>query len=58
MRYEFKYVYGHVEVYLNGKFMFSADTVEEAQDVYKRQGQRGETNNLSLSNRKSQIHLF
>ena len=20
MRYEFKYVYGHVEVYLNGKF--------------------------------------
>ena len=31
MRYEFKYVYGHVEVYLNGKFMFSADTVEEVQ---------------------------
>lgn len=31
MRYEFKYVYGHVEVYLNCKFMFSADTMEEAQ---------------------------
>lgn len=31
MRYEFKYVYGHVEVYLNGKFTFSADTMEEAQ---------------------------
>lgn len=31
MRYEFNYVYGHVEVYLSGKFMFSAGTMEEAQ---------------------------
>jgi len=30
MMYEFRYVVGHVEVFLNGKFQFSADTIGEA----------------------------
>ena len=29
--YELEYVRGHVEVYLDGKFCFSADTVSEAE---------------------------
>ncbi len=29
--YEIKSVYGHVEVYLNGRFCFSADTRGEAE---------------------------
>ena len=29
--YDFKNVYGHIVVYYNGKFVFSADTIEEAQ---------------------------
>ena len=28
--YDFKNVRGHVEVYLHGTFLFSADTMEEA----------------------------
>lgn len=28
--YKFEYVRGHVEVFLNGKFQFSADTMGEA----------------------------
>ena len=28
--YDIKYVKGHVEVYLNGKLMFTADTYAEA----------------------------
>jgi len=28
--YEFRYVKGHVEVFLNGVFQFSADNMEEA----------------------------
>jgi hypothetical protein len=31
MEYEYRNVYGHIEVYLHGKFIFSADTIEEAQ---------------------------
>ena len=30
--YELEYVRGHVEVYLNGEFCFSADTVREAEE--------------------------
>lgn len=30
--YEIKFVRGHVEVYLNGKFCFSADTRKEAEE--------------------------
>lgn len=30
MNYEFRYVMGHVEVYENGEFLFSADTEAEA----------------------------
>ena len=29
--YDLEYVRGHVEVYLDGKFCFSADTVSEAE---------------------------
>lgn len=28
--YEFRYVNGHVEVFLDGKFQFSADNITEA----------------------------
>lgn len=28
--YEFRWVHGHVEVFLNGDFQFSADTMHEA----------------------------
>ena len=28
--YDFRNVRGHVEVYLHGSFLFSADTIEEA----------------------------
>lgn len=28
--YDFRNVMGHVEVYLHGSFLFSADTIEEA----------------------------
>ena len=30
--YEFRYVKGHVEVFLDGVFQFSADTMKEAED--------------------------
>lgn len=30
--YEWKFVRGHVEVFFNGKFCFSADTVSEAEE--------------------------
>lgn len=30
MQYEFRYVNGHVEVFLNNEFQFSADTYAEA----------------------------
>ena len=30
MKYEFRNVNGHVEVFLNGSFLFSADTKSEA----------------------------
>ncbi len=30
--YELEFVRGHVEVYLNGEFCFSADTVREAEE--------------------------
>lgn len=29
--YEFRHVRGHIEVYLNGVFLFSADSLAEAQ---------------------------
>lgn len=30
MMYEFRHVKGHIEVFLNGEFQFSADTMSEA----------------------------
>ena len=30
--YEFRYVRGHIEVFLYGVFQFSADTISEAQE--------------------------
>lgn len=30
--YEFRQVKGHIEVYLNGEFQFSADTIQEAKE--------------------------
>ena len=36
--YDFKYVKGHVEVFLNGKFCFSADTMEEARRIFREEG--------------------
>lgn len=30
--YEFRYVRGHIEVFLDGEFQFSADTMREAED--------------------------
>lgn len=30
MKYVMKHVKGHVEVYLGGKFIFSADNIDEA----------------------------
>lgn len=30
--YEFRYVKGHIEVFFNGVFQFSADTRKEAED--------------------------
>ena len=30
--YEFRYVRGHIEVFLNGEFLFSADTMREARE--------------------------
>lgn len=35
--YEFRYVRGHIEVFLNGVFQFSADTVSEAQEELQEQ---------------------
>lgn len=32
-KYEFRPVMGHVEVYLNGVFQFSADTIREAKSM-------------------------
>ena len=31
--YKFKWVKGHVEVFLNGVFQFSADTMKEAREM-------------------------
>ena len=37
--YELRYVRGHVEVYLNGRFSFSADTRGEAEaEIREREG--------------------
>lgn len=33
IKYEFRFVKGHVEVYLNGVFKFSADTISEAESM-------------------------
>lgn len=30
--YEFRFVRGHIEVFLDGVFQFSADTIREAQE--------------------------
>lgn len=30
--YEFRYVHGHIEVYLHGVFQFSTDTIQEAKE--------------------------
>lgn len=39
--YEFRYVKGHVEVYLGGVFQFSADSISEAEEelaLYEKSG--------------------
>lgn len=33
MKYEFRPVMGHIEVYLDGVFQFSADTIGEAESM-------------------------
>ena len=33
--YEFRYVDGHIEVFLDGEFQFSADTMQEAYSELK-----------------------
>lgn len=33
--YEFRQIKGHVEVYLDGEFLFSADTMQEAREELK-----------------------
>ena len=39
LMYELRYVRGHVEVYLNGRFSFSADTRGEAEaEIRAREG--------------------
>lgn len=37
--YEFKWVREHVEVFLDGKFQFSADTMSEARAEIMNQGE-------------------
>lgn len=39
--YEFRYVKGHIEVFLNGKFQFSADTMKEVREELREM--KGET---------------
>ena len=39
-QYEFRYIRGHVEVYLHGLFCFSADTEEEARKEIRKQEER------------------
>lgn len=36
--YEIRFVRGHIEVFLNGVFQFSADTVKEARDELNSDG--------------------
>lgn len=36
---EFRRVNGHVEVYLDGVFLFSADTLAEARQELRKEGQ-------------------
>ena len=38
MAFEFEYVRGHVEVYLNGEFFCSADTMREAREELESEG--------------------
>jgi len=33
--YEIKWVSGHIEVFLNGRFLFSADSMKEVRDELK-----------------------
>lgn len=37
--YEFRYVDGHIEVFLNGQFQFSADTMREARKELEQYGE-------------------
>lgn len=37
-RYEFRWVRGHVEVFLDGEFLFSADTIHEAEQELESTG--------------------
>lgn len=39
--YEFRYVKGHIEVFLNGKFQFSADNMREVREELREM--KGET---------------
>lgn len=36
--YEFREIKGHIEVYLNGEFQFSADNISEARDELENGG--------------------
>lgn len=40
MMYEFRHVKGHIEVFLNGEFQFSADTMSEARRELENEGRR------------------
>ena len=39
---EFKNVYGHIEVYRDGVFLFSSDTIDEAEDELRKMNQESD----------------
>lgn len=41
MRYEYRYANGHIEVFLNGIFQLSADTMEEAMEEVRKLNEQG-----------------
>lgn len=43
LKYEFKHVRGHVEVFLNGVFQFSADTMAEAMHELREEDEKCST---------------
>lgn len=40
--YEFRNIKGHIEVFLNGEFQFSADTISEANTELKQNWEGGQ----------------